>query len=180
MTGGRRIVALAALAAALGACGGGPDHGDDGAPRPAESADTTAAETTEMTVGPPCETMTNDPDRLDLVARWEDDQVRVSGTIAGGAGNALSLGLSQQGRFVYDRVFKADLMGVMNLERDAFDQTSVTNEPSASERAAFSRTGARPFDPALPLCVDVLLYERGSLDRLAERHFLVEGAPPSS
>ncbi|MFN2432049.1 MAG: hypothetical protein ABR599_04400, partial [Gemmatimonadota bacterium] len=135
------------------------------------------AETTGIALGPTCDADAKSPERLDLEARWEGDQVRVTGTVAGGAGNALSLGLSQGGRFVYDHVFKADLMGVLDLEEDAVDLVTVDNEPSRSEQAAFARTGAAPLEAGLPVCLDALLYEKGSLDLLAVRHLEVEGTP---
>lgn len=156
------------------ACGGGEPAETD-APSVA-AGDTLATDTTRVALGPVCEPFSENAARLDLKARWEGDQVRVTGSVGAGAGNALSLGLSQQGRFIYDRVFKSELMGVIQLEGDAVDLTTVTNEPSRSERGAFSRTGATALDPSLPACIDVLLYERGSLDRLAELHMVVEGA----
>ena len=171
-----QVLVTGVVALAL-ACGDGTR--EEEAAAPAAARDTAAAETTRMTVGPVCEPMTQNAELLDLAATWEGDQVHVEGTVVGGSGNALSLGLSQGGRFVYDRVFKADLMGVIQLDRDVIELTTATNEPSASERAAFSRTGAVPLDPSQPVCLDVLLYERGSLDRLAERHLLVEGTPPA-
>jgi hypothetical protein len=117
------------------------------------------------------------PARLDLEARWEGDHVRVTGIVAGGAGHALSLALSQGTRFVFDQVFKADLMGVLTLDSDQIDVRSIDYSPSASERAAFDRTGALPLNRAAPVCLDVTLYEKRSLDLLAATHFVVEGKP---
>lgn len=181
------------------ACGGGrdvaPDAEEDGGLVPGDSLNpppagapaapvegdpesaSGRAETTGFALGPACDADAKSPERLDLSTSWEGDQVRVTGGVAGGAGHALSLGLSQAGHFVYDRVFKADLMGVITLEDDALDLTTVTNEPSDSERAAFARTGAAPLEASLPVCLDALLYEKGSLDLLAVRHLQVEGSP---
>jgi hypothetical protein len=129
------------------------------------------------TAGLVCGIDFENPARLDLKARWEGDHVRVSGTVPGGAGNALSLALSQGTRFVFDQVFKADLMGVLTLDSDQIDVRSIDYSPSASERAAFDRTGALPLNRAAPVCLDVTLYEKGSLDLLAAAHFVVEGMP---
>ena len=135
-----------------------------------------AAGETGATARQACPQDSRNPGRIDLTAAWKDGHVRVRGKVEDGAGNALSLGLSQRGRFVYDEVFKSELLNVIRLESDSVDLTSVSYEPSASERAAFARTGAGPVDPSQPVCLDVSVYEQGTLDLLAAEHVPVAGA----
>lgn len=124
-----------------------------------------------------CLTESLDAERIELTAAWEGNHVRVTGRVEGGAGAALNLGLSHGEQFIYSEVFKSDLLNVIMLESDSVDLTSVSYEPSASERAAFARTGAGSLDPARPVCLDVSLYAKASLDLLAARHLPVSGAP---
>lgn len=114
-------------------------------------------------------------ERLDLTARLRDGHVRVEGTVREGTGKALNLGLSQRGSFVSDEVFRGERFGVLMLGSDSVDVSSVSYEPSPQERAAFARTGAVTRDPDLPLCLEISLYEKGSLDLLAARYIEVSG-----
>jgi hypothetical protein len=120
------------------------------------------------------------PGRIRLTAEWRDGHVRVTGSVEGGAGNALTLGLSHGDKFIFSEIFKSDLLSVISLDSDSLDATTVSHEPSAGERTAFARTGAVPLDPARPVCLDVSLYEKGSLDLLAVRHLPVASSTPAA
>jgi hypothetical protein len=175
-----RLLGPAAALALLAACGGGDDAPDDQTgffPGDSLAVRPESAQMIDLTGGSPCPAADENPERLAVQARWEGDHVRVSGAVEGGAGNALSVGLSQGGSFVYDEVFRSELLSVINLESDTLDAVSVTYEPSRAEASAFGRTGAVALDRSRPVCADVTLYERGSLDRLASRSLPVEGAP---
>jgi hypothetical protein len=192
-------LALAAVLALLPGCRGGegerqgPVPGDslakpppgapaapmntDGSPAAGAPASERGGADDTTAAGEGCPQDSRSPERLRLEASWEDGHVRVRGVAEKGAGNALSLGLSQRGQFVYDQIFKSDLLSVIQLGSDTVDVTSVDYEPSKSEQAAFARTGAGPLDRSVSLCVDVTLYEKGSLDLLAARHLEVAGSP---
>ncbi|MBA2564640.1 MAG: hypothetical protein H0V09_04365 [Gemmatimonadetes bacterium] len=184
-------VALAFLLAACG--GGGADGGGGGGGGGRDDGDGDPAADQQRSAVPggrgdaatpagvePCALEVLNPDRMALSAEWHGGHVRILGTVRDGAGQALSLALSQNQSFVYDEIFRSEVLSVLTLESDEVDATSVTFEPNRSQLASFQRTGARPLDPALPLCVDASLYEKGSLDLLATRHFLVRGAAPTS
>ncbi|HEY7530256.1 MAG TPA: hypothetical protein VIC56_06230 [Gemmatimonadota bacterium] len=186
--GAPAILAAAPILAALpvlvsvvlvAGCRGGDDadEGDGFLPGDSLAARPESVQMIDLTGGSPCPAADENPERLGVRAAWQGDHVRVSGTVEGGAGNALSLGLSQGGSFVYDEVFRSELLSVINLGSDTLDAVSVTYEPSRSEAAAFARTGAVALDRSQPVCADVTLYERGSLDRLASRSLRVEGTP---
>ncbi len=117
------------------------------------------------------------PSRLDVAARWDDGHVRVSGSVRGGAGNMLNVRLAHGARFVYDEVFRGERIGAVALTSDGVDLVSSAYAPAAGELEAFRRVGAVPRDPALPLCLDLSLYELRTLDRLASRQILLPSSP---